>query len=201
MLQATNSVFTDMDKNKVRIGLQIRDLRKAKGITLSAIAEKIGKSVGYVSQVERGVSSLPISVLQSMSEVLGVQITWFFHTDNQQKADEVNYVVRHDSRRRLDFSDTGIREELLSPWLSGNLLMILTTFPPGVETSKEPRVRKGEEAGILQSGQLELTIGDKLFTLGQGDSFSIVGDEQHFVKNPSLDEDAVVLWVMGSPGY
>jgi transcriptional regulator with XRE-family HTH domain len=201
MLQATNSVFTDMDKNKVRIGLQIRDLRKAKGITLSAIAEKIGKSVGYVSQVERGVSSLPISVLQSMSEVLGVQITWFFHTDNQQKADEVNYVVRHDSRRSLDFSDTGIREELLSPWLSGDLLMILTTFSPGVETSNEARVRKGEEAGILQSGQLELTIGDKLFTLGKGDSFSIVGDELHFVKNPSLDEDAVVLWVMGSPGY
>lgn len=201
MLQATNSVFTDMDKNKVRIGLQIRDLRKAKGITLTAIAEKIGKSVGYVSQVERGVSSLPISVLQSMSEVLGVQITWFFHTDNQQKADEVNYVVRHDSRRSLDFSDTGIREELLSPWLSGDLLMILTTFPPGVETSKEPRVRKGEEAGILQSGQLELTIGDKLFTLSKGDSFSIVGSELHFVKNPSLVEDAVVLWVMGSPGY
>ena len=201
MFQATNSVFTDMDKNKVRIGLQIRDLRKAKGITLSAIAEKIGKSVGYVSQVERGVSSLPISVLQSMSEVLGVQITWFFHTDNQQKADEVNYVVRHDSRRSLDFSDTGIREQLLSPWLSGDLLMILTTFPPGVETSNEPRVRKGEEAGILQSGQLEITIGDKLFTLGKGDSFSIVGDELHFVKNPSLDEDAVVLWVMGSPGY
>lgn len=201
MAQAINSVFTDMDKNKVRIGLQIRDLRKAKGITLSAIAEKIGKSVGYVSQVERGVSSLPISVLQSMSEVLGVQITWFFHTDNQQKADEVNCVVRHDSRRSLDFSDTGIREELLSPWLSGDLLMILTTFPPGVETNKEPRIRKGEEAGIVQSGQLELTIGDKLFTLRKGDSFSIVGDELHFVKNPSLDEDAVVLWVMGSPGY
>ncbi len=63
MLQSTNSVFTDMDKNKARIGLQIRDLRKAKGITLSAIAEKISRSVGYVSQVERGVSSLTISVL------------------------------------------------------------------------------------------------------------------------------------------
>lgn len=201
MLQATNSVFTDMDKNKVRIGLQIRDLRKAKGITLSTIAEKISRSVGYVSQVERGVSSLPISVLQAISEVLGVQITWFFHTENQQKIDEVNYVVRHDSRRTLDFSDTGIREELLSPWLNGDLIMILTTFPPGVETSKDPRVRKGQEAGVLQSGELELTIGDKSFVLGKGDSFSIVGDEPHFMKNLSLDKDAVVLWVMGSPGY
>ncbi|MFT7491430.1 MAG: transcriptional regulator with XRE-family HTH domain [Pseudohongiellaceae bacterium] len=201
MLQLTNSVFTDIDKNKVRIGLQIRDLRKAKGITLSAIAEKISRSVGYVSQVERGVSSLSISVLQAISEVLGVQITWFFHTENQQQIDEVNYVVRHNSRRTLGFADTGIREELLSPMLSGDLIMVLTTFPPGVATSKEPRIRKGQEAGVLQSGELELTIGDKFFILGKGDSFSIVGDEPHVVRNSSLDEDAVVLWVMGSPGY
>ena len=79
--------------------------------------------------------------------------------------------------------------------------MLLTTFPPGVKTSKEPRIRKGQEAGVLQSGELELTIGDKFFTLGKGDSFSIVGDEPHFMKNSSLDKDAVVLWVMGSPGY
>ncbi len=201
MSQSASSVFADMDKNKIRIGHQIRDLRKAKGITLSYIAEKIGKSVGYVSQVERGVSSLPISVLQAISEVLGVQITWFFHTENQQKTDEINYVVRSDSRRSLDFSDTGISEELLSPRLSGDLLMILTTFSPGAETGKEPRKRKGEEGGYIKSGVLELTIGTKRFNLKEGDSFSIVGDDPHFVRNPSSDQDTVVLWVMTPPVY
>ncbi|WP_036229683.1 helix-turn-helix domain-containing protein [Marinobacterium jannaschii] len=190
-----------IDSENLRIGRQIRDLRKAKGITLVSMAEAIGKSVGYVSQVERGVSSLPIPVLQAISEVLGVQISWFFHTDQQAPMAELNHVVRADNRRRLDFAGTGISEELLSPRLSGQLQMIMTTFAPGAETGKESRKRKGEEGGFVQSGTLELSIGDKTFLLQQGDSFSITGDEPHFARNPSADEDAVVIWMMTPAGY
>ena len=199
MTQPTS--VTDLDKSdhdQIRIGLQIRDLRKSKGITLSDMAKKIGKSVGYISQVERGVSSLPIPVLQMISEVLDVPITWFFHTDTQQQSDEINNVVRKHARRHLDFFGTGIREELLSPWMSGGLLMILTTFSPLASSDDEPRKRKGEEAGYVKSGTIELTIGENSFILNRGDSFSITGEEPHFVKNPSEDEDAVVIWVMNN---
>lgn len=185
----------------IRIGRQIRDLRKAKGITLSTIATKIGRSVGYVSQVERGVSSLPIPVLQAISEVLEVQITWFFHTDQQQDSDEVGYVVRKDARRQLDFFGTGIKEELLSPWMNSDLVMILTTFSPLAESDKQPRKRNGEEAGYIQSGELDLTIGERHFSLSAGDSFLIKGNEPHFIKNLSEVENTVVLWVMSSPNY
>ncbi|MGH1543397.1 MAG: helix-turn-helix domain-containing protein [Arenicella sp.] len=201
MSKEINSENDGTDPDNVRIGRQIRDLRKAKGITQSFIAEKIGKSIGYVSQVERGISALPIPILQAISEILEVQITWFFHSDNQQSGDELNYVVRKESRRHLEFSGTGISEELLSPWLSGEVLMILSTFSPGSRSDKEPRKRKGEEAGYLQSGTLELTIGEKHFVLEQGDSFSITGDEHHFVYNPSTTEDAVVVWVMTPTTY
>lgn len=189
------------DPDSVRIGRQIRDLRKAKGITQTYIAEKIGRSVGYVSQIERGISSLPIPVLQAIGELLEVPITWFFHTETQQNDDELNYVVRSSSRRHLEFSGTGISEELLSPWLSGGIVMILTTFAPGAGSDQKPRKRKGEEAGFVQSGSLELTIGNKSFVLNPGDSFSITGDEPHFVKNPSETENAVILWVMTPATY
>lgn len=188
------------DSENLRIGSQIRDLRKAKGITLVAMAEKIKRSVGYVSQVERGVSSLPIPVLQAISEVLGVQISWFFHTDQNSPMDEVNYIVRQDARRSLNFSGTGIREELLSPRLSGQLQMILTIFSPGAG-SRESRERKGEEGGFVQSGSLELGIGNKVFQLKTGDSFSLTGDEPHWVLNSSLDEDAVVIWTLVGASY
>jgi len=190
-----------IDSENLRIGRQIRDLRKAKGITLVSMAESIGKSVGYVSQVERGVSSLPIPVLQAISEVLGVQISWFFHADQQAPMDELNHVVRAAGRRRLDYAGTGISEELLSPRLSGQLQMIMTTFAPGAETGKESRKRKGEEGGYIQSGSLELRVGEKTFLLQQGDSFTITGDEPHFARNPSEEEDAVVVWVVTPAGY
>ncbi len=187
------------DSENLRIGRQIRDLRKAKGITLTQMAETIQRSVGYVSQVERGVSALPIPVLQSICDVLGVQISWFFHTDSEVPMDELNHIVRKESRRSLNFSGTGIREELLSPKLSGQLKMILTTFAPGAKSS-ESRELKGEEGGLVQSGTLELMIGEKRFLLNPGDSFVLTGEEPYRASNPSETEDAVVVWTI-SGGY
>jgi len=130
-----------------------------------------------------------------------VQITWFFHSDDEQPLTELGHVVRADLRRRLDFTGTGIHEELLSPSLSGDLLMILTTFSPLAESDQQPRKRDGEEAGYIQSGQLELTIDKQTFALKKGDSFSFTADENHKVKNPSTIEDAVVVWVITPPRY
>ena len=189
-----------VDSENLRIGRQIRDLRKAKGITLSNMADQIGRSVGYVSQVERGVSALPIPVLQSISDLLGVRISWFFHADHQAPLEELNTIVRAGARRSLNFAGTGIREELLSPRLSGQLQMILTTFAPGAG-SRESRQRKGEEAGYVQSGQLELGLGDQVYLLHSGDSFSLTGDEPHWTRNPSKDEPAVVVWTLVGASY
>ncbi|MCV2401922.1 helix-turn-helix domain-containing protein [Marinomonas sp. C2222] len=187
------------DLESLKIGRQIRDLRKAKGVTLIDMAERINRSVGYVSQVERGVSSLPIPILQSICKVLDVQLSWFFHTDLEMPIDEINHIVRSEARRSLNFAGTGIREELLSPRLSGQLQMILTTFAPGSGTKS--RERKGEEGGLLQSGTLEIGIGDKSFVLKAGDSFVLNGDDPHWVRNPSKTEDAVVVWTIADGGY
>ncbi len=190
-----------LDEGNVRIGQQIRDLRKAKGITLQVMATHIGRSVGYVSQVERGVSALPIPLLQAISDILDVNIAWFFHSETEQPIEEMGKVVRAGARRQIDFSGTGIHEELLSPSLSGELLMILSTFSPEAGTEHARRRRKGEEGGYVQSGQLDLTIGEETFELNAGDSFSIVGDKPHSVKNPSKTEDAIVVWVITPPNY
>jgi transcriptional regulator with XRE-family HTH domain len=192
---------TDLNEEGLRIGRQIRDLRKAKGITLQAMAESIGRSVGYVSQVERGVSVLPIPTLQSISELLGVQVTWFFHTDTEQPLEELGHVVRKASRRHLNFAGTGIREELLSPTLSGEMLMILTTFSPKAESDQQPRNRNGEEGGYIKSGELNLSIGDEVFKLEAGDSFTIGKDEMYSIKNPSTSKETRVVWVICPPSY
>lgn len=190
-----------LDPASVRIGHQIRDLRKAKGVTLQEMASRIQRSVGYVSQVERGVSNLPIVLLQSISEVLGVQVTWFFHSETEQALDELGHVVRANARRELNFTGTGIHEELLSPGMSGSLLMILTTFSPLASSNEPPRKRKGEEGGYVQSGCIKLTINQQVFTLQAGDSFSIKKEEVFRAHNPSSNESAVVVWVITPPNY
>ncbi|WP_439861948.1 helix-turn-helix domain-containing protein [Pseudomonas sp. MBLB4136] len=188
------------DPESLRIGRQIRDLRKSKRITLAALAEKLDRSVGYLSQVERGVSSLPIGVLQSISEILGVRVSWFFQGDDEIPTEEREYLVRADHRRSMTFSGIGVREELLSPRLSGQLLLIMTRLAPGASGGKEPRQRKGEEAGYVEAGTLELKIGQQTFLLGPGDSFAITGDEPHLIYNPG-EVETRVIWVMTGVEY
>ena len=179
-----------------RVGQQIKDLRKSKGITQTYLAEKTGRSIGYISQLERGLSSASIPVLKAISEVLGVNITWFFHSEDDASEQENKHIVRRHNRKQLNFSDAGIKEELLSPWMSGDFIMILTTIEPNAETDKKTRNRQGDEGGYVQLGQVELSIGDEKIVLNAGDSFSISDKEDYHFKNLSSTEKVVIIWVL-----
>ncbi len=187
---------TTVQNESLRLGRQIRDLRKAKGITLQQMADQLGRSVGYVSQIERGVSVLPVPTLQSISDLLDVKISWFFHGDEQQPENEYGRIVRHDARRALDFAGTGIYEELLSPTLTGDLLMVITTFAANAQTDEAVRKRRAEEAGVVTQGTLELTINGELYSLEEGDSFRLKPEDQYLCRNPSDSEQAKVFWVV-----
>jgi transcriptional regulator with XRE-family HTH domain len=145
-----------------RLGLQIRDLRKAKGVTIPELAAKIDRSVGWVSQIERGKSAVTISALHQIAAALEVQVSWFFGAGAPPSAEEEGLVVRRANRRTLDFHGSGVHEEMLSPHLGGQLLLVETTFEPGASTGDRDRERRGEEAGLVLSGTLELQVEDQL---------------------------------------
>ncbi|MDD9877527.1 MAG: XRE family transcriptional regulator [Magnetovibrio sp.] len=182
------------------VGDQVREMRRARGLTLQQLADGIGRSVGYVSQLERGISKVDIENLHGIAGVLGVGINWFFQGDGAGAADERGVVVRRGRRRRLDFPGAGITEELLSPSLNGAFEVILGTFQPGAATGEKNYSRPGEEAGVVLKGELELWIGDKEYRLSEGDSFQFPLSEPHRSRNPGPAE-TVVLWVIAPPTY
>ena len=93
-------------REPISLGAQIRDLREARRMHLAELAQAIGKSIGYVSQIERGRSEVSISTLKSISDALGVSISWFFQGYDPREPSEHGYVVRREHRRRLDFPGT-----------------------------------------------------------------------------------------------
>src|SRR3954453_8467875 len=60
------------------LGPEIRNLRKARGMTLAAVAAASGLSVGYLSLLERDRATPSINALHAISRALGVTISWFF---------------------------------------------------------------------------------------------------------------------------
>jgi transcriptional regulator with XRE-family HTH domain len=180
------------------IGAQLRELRLLKNLTLKEVSEKAGISVGYLSQLERNHSRLPIGVLKRISDVLGVHMNWFFQQKDVGDASERDIVVRAANRRSLSFTGLGITEELLSPNLSGPLELLLSTIAPGADS--EDYSHDGAEAGVVLSGTLELWVSGRHFTLREGDSFSFKSTEVHRCANPGKVATRV-LWVITPPHY
>lgn len=183
-----------------RLGHQIRDLRRAKGVTIPELARRIERSVGWVSQIERGLSEVTIAALHQIAEALEVQVSWFFGQGAAPPADEIGLVLRKRNRRTLDFHGSGVHEEILSPNLSGQLLLVETTFAPGASTGDRDRERRGEEAGLVISGTLELRVEGKTLRLEAGDSFAFTRKGPHRCHNPGKIP-ALVLWVITPPSY
>jgi transcriptional regulator with XRE-family HTH domain len=180
------------------IGGQLRDLRKAKRLTLQEVADAAGISVSYLSQIERNVSRLPIGVLKRISDVLGVHMNWFFPVGAKGDPQERDIVVRAANRRNMSFTGLGITEELLSPNLAGPLELLISTIHPGADS--EYYTHDGADAGLVLSGTLELWVGERHFCLHVGDSFAFPSTERHRCANKGK-RPVKVLWVITPPHY
>ncbi|MEP5730682.1 MAG: cupin domain-containing protein [Sulfitobacter sp.] len=181
------------------IGTRMRELRKAKGLTLKQLAEQTNLSVGYLSQLERQDADPSVRSLNVIGAALGVGINWFF-PDPEEEADPASDIVVRGTRRRALRFDSGVRDELLCPSLSGQLEMILTTFAPGASSGNTPYSHKGEEGGYVVEGILELTVEDQVMTLDPGDSFRFASTRPHRYHNPG-DTNTVLVWAVTPPHY
>lgn len=179
------------------LGADIRALRKSRGLTLTDMAEQLGRSVGWLSQVERDMSEPSISDLRQIAEVLGVPMSMLFGHSNAP-VEEQGYVVRAGSRRPMGSGEEGLIEELLSPDLTDDFEMVHSTFQPhsAMQVSAQ---RPTQEVGYVISGQLDLRIGERQFTVGPGDSFRFRGEIYQWA-NP-YKEPCVAIWVIAPPVY
>ena len=179
------------------IGTVLRTLRKSRGLTLAEIAIIVGRSQGWISQIERGISDISISDLRLIAEAFEVPIGLFFHNEDAPE-DERGKVVRGRSRHALGNQTDGLTEELLSPDLGGSFEMVRSTFEAGAELG-DFEMRQTEEAGYVVSGALDIWIGKQLFHLEAGDSFRL-NEIPYRWRNPG-EVAAVVIWVISPPVY
>jgi quercetin dioxygenase-like cupin family protein len=149
-----------------------------------------------LSQIERGLSNPSVKALHSISGALEVTIIWFFKDTEHEDFNERRFIVRADKRRQFQFEGR-IKDEFLSPSLSGELELLRCTFAPGAVCGY---MHKGEEAGIILSGTLEFWLGDDHYILNEGDSFGFCSDEPHRYRNCG-DTEAVVIWSLAPPFY
>ena len=181
----------------ITLGADLRALRKARGLKLADLSETLGRSVGWLSQVERDLSEPSITDLRHMAKALNVSVSSLFR-QAASAADEQGFIVRAASRRPIGSDAAGLTEELLSPDLTDDFEVVHSTFKPGSEIV-DPVSRPTQEVGYVVSGKLDLWIAGSTFTLSAGDSFRIRGEPFRWMNPHPIP--AVVIWVIAPPVY
>lgn len=179
------------------LGADLRAMRKTRGLTLTDLADTLDRSVGWLSQVERGISEPSLDDLKLLSKALKAPLSLLLD-DKAAPLDEVGYVVRHNARREIGRRVEGLTEELMSPDLTDDFEVVHSTFEAGAGR-KDFVTRPTQELGAIISGTLDVFIGDRMFTVKAGDSFRIKG-EQFRWANP-YNEAAIAIWVIAPPIY
>ncbi len=187
----------DIIHSQRTLGADLRAMRKSRGLTLEELAERLGRSTGWLSQVERAISTPTVEDLEAFSDALSAPLSMLISEENQT-AHEAGYIVRADARRRLDRGIPGLEEELLSPDLTDDFEVVYSTFAPG-SSRNDMHQRPTQELGILISGAMDLTIGGRAFHVEKGDSFRLRGEPFNWA-NP-YDTPAVAIWVIAPPVY
>ena len=178
------------------IGADIRALRRSRGWTLSDLAERLDRSVGWLSRVERGQSEPALADIRTVAALFDLPVSFFF--SQSPDTAEAAYVVRGDSRRTMSDEGKGLVESLLSPDLGGAFEIVHSVFEAGAHCP-EPFVRPTEEAGYVIEGSLTLIIDGERFELNQGDSFRFAGETISWVNEGEVP--AVLIWVIAPPVY
>lgn len=178
----------------IAVGSRVRQLRKVRGHSIKELALRSGLSVGFLSQIERGLSSASVRALAKIAEALQVSIADVFPTeatgDDQQRV-----VASVKERKRIELADTGAVKELVTPFTqTPHLDIFILTLEPGGGSGDEAYAHSGEEAGFVMEGGIELVVDGKKYILGEGDSFRFNSNRPHQFRNAG-DKPARALWV------
>lgn len=175
----------------MEIGKKIKRLRIQKGLTLEELARRSELTKGFLSQLERDLTSPSIATLNDIVEALGSSLADFF---KEEKPEQVVF------RRKDFFMDE--QERYTVHWIVPNtqknaMEPILLELPQGGESfSMDPH--SGEEFGYILEGTVQLFAGEEKFTVHKGETFYLSGKNRHYLKNEKKTT-AKVLWVSTPP--
>lgn len=178
----------------MKIGYKIKTLRMAKNLTQEELADRAELSKGFISQVERDLTSPSIATLVDILQCLGTNLKEFFNDA------EDNQIVFHDDDYFEKADDAlGNKIEWIIPNAQKNEMepIRLTLKPNGSTYPDLPH--EGEEFGYVLSGSITIHIGSKIYKAKKGEAFYFTPDGTHYLEAGKTG--ATLIWVSSPPSF
>lgn len=197
MNMAVSQGSVPTDNPDARIGALIRARRLECGLTTRDLAQRVGISLGLVSQLERGLTSPSLRVLREICAAIDLPMARLFVGEGDV---EDTMLVRREARQHLAFGAKRMRKELLTREGAGPMQAMLVVIEPGGGSGPDTYTHDGAEVCHVLSGSIEIEVAGRLLTLGEGDTLSFPSDRPHRFANRGTDQ-ALVMWVVSQPFY
>lgn len=175
----------------ILIGNKIRRIRIQKGLTQEELGERTDLSKGYISQVERDLSSPSMETFFAILEVLGCTPKDFFDEDKEEQ----KILYKEEDQTTYEEEDLGYKlkwlvaesneKEMESVILTLKKYSSYKTFLPS----------ESETLCYVIEGKCKLIFGKKEYIAKKGESFYYGATKEHTLTN-SFDKECVVLLVV-----
>lgn len=170
----------------LKIGEKIREARRRRRLTLQRVSAMTGLSIGFLSQVERDITTPSLSSLVTIASALDQSVSAFLH-----QPDLPNAVSRHEGRVAYPLNASRASYEQLSTTFPGQMLNALKVHVPAGYRS-ETSSYEGEEIVYVLSGTVRYVIDGTIYELQSGDALHYSAHRPHHVVNP-CDQPAEVI--------
>jgi transcriptional regulator with XRE-family HTH domain len=202
-----------------KLGARLRELRRESGLSLRAVAGRLGISPSAVSQIERGVMRPSVSRLIAFVNAVGVPLAAVFDAGlektpegspegdgtGQGGADGNGEPLSYAIRRSWEVAPLklggGVTFRRLSPVPTAGVEFFESVYPPNSMSNTHGQLlrHEGYEVGTVTAGELTIDFDTDVVTLAAGDSITFPCARPHLISNRSGSVTAVATWLIVNP--
>lgn len=206
------------------LGSRLKDIRLKAGLTLRELARQADVSPSFVSQIENGKSQPSVATLYVFSKLLNVSVDELFEQKDQGSVPSPSQEhgwepggpknptsawpptaysnrvsVVHPSHRPHLVMAEGVEWERLAATPEHAVNFMKITYAPGATSTAGGDLvsHEGYEYGYVLKGQIEVTIGDDVFLLHEGESLGFDSAIPHVLRNPGTGQFQGLWFVHG----
>jgi transcriptional regulator with XRE-family HTH domain len=176
----------------VDIGKKLKALRQMNMLTQEELGNRCDLTKGFISQVERNLTSPSISTFIDLLDCLGTTPTEFFSVvDDKIVFTQDDIFEQEEKNYKIKWLISNAQKNKMEP--------ILLEIEPE-KSYKKIEPFEGEEFGYVLSGKLLLRYGKKDYELKKGECFYFTAKVDHILEN-KWKKKAVILWVSTPPNF
>ena len=175
------------------IGQKLKELRVLKNLTQEELADRAELSKGFISQLERNLTSPSIATLTDILQCLGTSLNEFFTEEPEEQivfgSEDFFEKIDSDLKNKIEWIIPNAQKNIMEP--------IFLTLEKGGSTYPDTP-HEGEEFGYILQGSIMIHLGNKSYRAKKGEAFYFTPDKKHYLTSKN---GATLIWVSSPPSF